>query len=344
MTKRRMITVLAALSLLLCGSLPAAQDDAAPALPGLATADGEGGAGQLSAQELNTQLSRHLQHIEQLETELGWSDPALIEAYSDLAAWYREHDMSEEAMSQLTQALYLSRIATGLQSERQLPIVNQIIDTASAAGDWVAVDKHKALAFYIGARAFSPDDMSYVEMVDDYGRWKTRLVRENLLGLDFRSRNRLAEDASEFYRRELARIEEEGVIPEAELVSLIHGKSQIDIEVAQSVAATPYTYFEGTASRYVSETVCDMVRDANGKVSRVCYSVQRENPRYRESQRDAKRFAVQRYLRSVELAITRLETIQNQPVLTAEERDSLTTQIREMEVAADRIGRSARRY
>ena len=114
--------------------------------------------------------------------------------------------------------------------------------------------------------------------------------------------------------------------------------------IARYLAETPYQYFPGTVSQYVNETVCSNVRDASGNVVRSCYTVQRENPRYRQSQQDAKRLAVMRSQRQVEYTVDRLQAIlDSHPDMPVAQRMEVELRIGEMLAESRRIVQVSRR-
>jgi hypothetical protein len=69
-----------------------------------------------------------------------------------------------------------------------------------------------------------------------------------------------------------------------------------------------------------------------------------ENPRYRQSQRDAKRFEMSRYTRELMKSIERLRSIKDQStVLSSSEKQQLEIQIAELEAESEQLLRASRR-
>ncbi|MBO6659000.1 MAG: hypothetical protein JJ934_19060 [Pseudomonadales bacterium] len=296
------------------------------------------------ALEISREQAAREAAIIDLQSNLGVYSPELQEAYSDFGAFYREIEDYESAVEMYSEALQVARINTGLQSEQQLPIIEELVVTNTRQKDWQAVDDLKHLNYQIVRRLYEPDDESYLEAMQAFGSWKLRVIRENILDLPPRGILNTATDLSEFYERELSRIESQpSVVPES-LLTMIYGKTQADLTLARSVAGTPYTAFQGNASRYVTETRCRNVR-RNGQVVRDCVQVQVENPRYRQSQRDAKNFALGRYVKRIESSIERLRIIRaTNRDLSASEIAMLDTQIAELSTESDQILRSGRSF
>ena len=113
--------------------------------------------------------------------------------------------------------------------------------------------------------------------------------------------------------------------------------------MARAIASTPYTSFEGTVSRYLNQQRCRNVRNATGQTVRECVNVQVENPRYRQSQADAKQIAMNRRARAVQESIDRLRQIYDQSSdLGRVGRAELEAQIADLETQAFQLLRQSR--
>ena len=298
--------------------------------------------------EVARELNLRLQAIDEMQGSQGIYAAQLQEAYGDLAALFAEIEDFESAIRVYTDALQISRINTGLYGDQQLPIIDSLIDSNSQLRDWEETDDLHELRYHISSRLYELGDPAYLEAAENYGAWKLRLLRQNLLDLGYRSYSSSAEDLSDFYARLLENLAlQEDTRPE-NLIGIIQGKSETDLVLARAIASTPYTAFEGTASRYLTQQRCRNVRNAAGQVSRECVNVQVENPRYRQSQVDAKRYAMSRRTRAVQESIDRLKQIYQQSTdLGRMERDELEAQIAELETQAYQLlnqSRSRRRF
>lgn len=297
-----------------------------------------------SAVDISQELELRRAHLEALQTELGVYDLRLAEAYSDLAGFYAEHDEPLQAAELYREALMVVRVNAGLYTDQQLPVLDSLISANEAAGLWEKVDDSRHLKFSIQSRLYSPVDDRYLAAVTDFGSWKLRLLRENLLQQNYRTLTREAEGLSDFYNTALARIDQSGRGNVPGLTPLLYGKSVTELELARYAAETPYQYFQGTVSQYISQTVCNNVQAPDGTVQRSCYTVQRENPRYRQSQQDAKRLAVLRSMRQVDTTLDRLQYILDaNPAMAVEDRERLQRQVGELRVEYERVERVSRR-
>lgn len=293
--------------------------------------------------ELGRELQQRLAAIEDQQSELGIYHPSLIENYSDMASLYLELEDFDSAASTLNDALQIARINTGLYSEQQLPLLDELIGSHVRRQDWQQVDDLVHLDHHISSRVYESTDDQYLAAADDYGNWKLRLLRENLLQLSNSGLFNEAEDLSEFYGRVLLNVELADEVDPQDVLRLLLGKSQADMSLARAIANTPYDYFQGTASPYITQTRCRNVAGPNGQLVRRCFNVQVENPRYRQSQRDAKRFALNRNINALNQVIERMALIRDNSDLSAGERAQLDTQIANLRLEAETVIRNSRR-
>ena len=289
------------------------------------------------------ELDLRRQAIDEMQGSQGIYSPQLQEAYGDLAALYAEVGDFESAIRVYTDALQISRINTGLYSDEQLPIIASLIQSNSQLSNWEETDDLHELRYHISSRFYELGDLAYLEAAENYGEWKLRLLRQNLLDLGYRSYSRNAEDLSDFYERLLDNLEIQTDTRPKNLIGIITGKSETDLVLARAIASTPYTSFEGTVSRYLNQQRCRNVRNATGQTVRECVNVQVENPRYRQSQADAKQIAMNRRARAVQESIDRLRQIYEQSSdLGRVGRAELEAQIADLETQAFQLLRQSR--
>lgn len=296
------------------------------------------------ALKISQEISARQAAIENIQSDLGVFDQSLIEVYGETARFYAELQDYESAIGLYTEALQIARINTGLYSHEQLPILDSLIDNNSRFNQWREVDNLQELNYLINSRLYDDTNLEYLEAVDRYGTWKLRLVRENLLDQSRFTLLNTAEELSRFYNRTIERLEFAPEIHRVDLLPIIYSKSQVDLTLARSVAATPYTAFQGTERQYVNQTRCRNIRNSQGQVQRQCSTVQVENPRYRASQREAKQFALQRHTRNVSRSITMLEGIRNSSTeLSNSAKQQIEVQIGELVMESEQLVRSSRK-
>ena len=296
------------------------------------------------ALEISREIGAHQAGIEEIQTKIGIYDQSLIEAYSSLAALYDEIEDYQNASAVFLDALQVARINTGLYSAEQIPLVRLLIENKIKAEEWRSVDDFHELEYLISSRVFAPLDSGYLNSVQSYGAWKLRVIRENLFNQSGQSLVLTAGEVSSFYNRVIGKVEQEAGLQNRNLLNVLYTKTQVDMTLARYIASVPYTSFQGTASPFINQTRCRNIPNSRGQAVRQCYAVQVENPRYRQSQREAKRFAVSRHTRAVSRSIGKLENIRNNnSELTNAEKQNIDIQISELVMESERLLRGSDR-
>ena len=66
--------------------------------------------------------------------------------------------------------MHVSRVNTGLNTVDQIPIVQNMIDSHAALGQWAEVDLYQNYLFYIQQRTYGPNDPRIIP-VQQLGEW-----------------------------------------------------------------------------------------------------------------------------------------------------------------------------
>ena len=293
--------------------------------------------------EISREIARRETLIDDLRYSAGVYSEQLREVQEDLGAYLLEVEDFEEAAQIFTEALQIARINTGLYSEDQLPLINALIASNTKMKAWSQADDFQSLHIHIADRLYSTADGRFLHAARQYGDWRFRVMSENLLDDSYQGLARTAEDLSEFYGSLIGALESEGLERSADLLDFVFAKAETDLVLIRSIASAPYTDFPGTVSPYMYRSRCRNVRDANGQVVQQCTNIQVENPRYRQSQRDAKQVAVNRQIRHIREAIQRIEIVRDSaPALDSEERDVLDSRIARLELETQQLVRQSR--
>ena len=293
--------------------------------------------------EISREIARRETLIDDLRYSAGVYSEQLREVQEDLGAYLLEVGDFEKAAQIFTEALQIARINTGLYSEDQLPLINALIASNTKMKAWSQADDFQSLHIHIADRLYSTADGRFLHAARQYGDWRFRVMSENLLDDSYQGLARTAEDLSEFYGSLIGALESEGLERSADLLDFVFAKAETDLVLIRAIASAPYTDFPGTVSPYMYRSRCRNVRDANGQVVQQCTNIQVENPRYRQSQRDAKQVAVNRQIRHIREAIQRIEIVRDSaPALDSEERDVLDSRIARLELETQQLVRQSR--
>ncbi len=320
----------------------------APAVPAQppAPAGGPEAAGApeaASAPEAARELRLRRRAVERIRSERGPFDPGLLEAYADLAAFQAGAGDHEGARDAYRDALQVARVGSGPYGAAQLPPLAALIEASGRLEDWAEVDGLVHLEHHVSRRLYGPADDRYLRAAQRYGVWKLRLAREDLLERGG-GRLRDVEELAGFYEELTASLDGLPDVDPRRRLELLYGQARAGLMLARTAAATPSSRFEGTASPYVTETRCRIVRLPNGQARRECRRVQVANPRYLESQRDAKQMAVARRARDLERVLGRLRAVRDgDNGLSGAERARAAERIGRIEGEAQAAARAGRR-
>ncbi len=293
--------------------------------------------------EISREIARREALIDELRYSSGVYSDQLREVQADLGAYLIEVEDFEGAAKVYSEALQITRINTGLYSEEQLPLIKALIASNAKSKAWDKADDFQSLHLHIASRLYSKTDGRFLTAARQYGDWRFRVMSENLLDDSYLGLARTAEELSAFYGDVIVALESKGQENSGDLLDFVFSKAETDMVLIRAIATTPYTDFPGTVSPYVYQSRCRNVRDANGQVVQQCTNIQVENPRYRQSQRDAKQVAVNRQVRSIREAIDRIEKLRDSaPQLDRDEVDVLDSRIARLELEIQQMLRQAR--
>ncbi len=137
-------------------------------LAGLADADATAASGTRVAPEpFET-------HIELIERDGGALDQRLAEHFLGLGLAHRENGDLDDALDAFERALHVNRINKGLHHLVHVPIIDLLIETAAAKGDWHTVDRHQRLRYWIHRRERDGHSDEYIDATLAFASWQTR--------------------------------------------------------------------------------------------------------------------------------------------------------------------------
>lgn len=285
------------------------------------------------------------QRLDELRREHGVYDPALIEAWGDLAARRAEDGDHEQAAEAWNEALQISRISDGLYDPSQLRIIEQLAMAYEKAGEREDADTYHYLLFHTRSRLHEPDSLESVDAVIDWSEWKLRrsTAREDgiypgaLSGSELESLWNQQADALDVLQSR----SEPGTAPDdARYGSLLHLRALTGLGMASRILQRPaYLFDPPLAQEYVTRRVCRNVADPSGGTRRECATQQVENPQYRRAQVAERSQQAERSLRATRRTLSRLENWQAGTPVEAVGSDELES----LDRALARLEQNARR-
>ena len=109
--------------------------------------------------------------IARIELDGGAWDRSLVEELSALGSLQQQQGDHPGALETLTRAMHVNRINDGLHTLNQVPVVEQMIDSYMALGDWENVDLYQNYLYFVQLKAFGREDPRLIPVLNDLGQW-----------------------------------------------------------------------------------------------------------------------------------------------------------------------------
>ena len=109
--------------------------------------------------------------IMQLEKTNGAYNVRVAEESIGLGITYRKLGQYQKAIEAFNRALQINRVKRGPEDPTQLPILEQIIKTNTAAADWKALEDNYQLLYWLNQRIYGEDDARLLKVIYRLARW-----------------------------------------------------------------------------------------------------------------------------------------------------------------------------
>lgn len=119
---------------------------------------------------------------EELELLGGPYQDALAEPLAGLARQYRQRGEYSEALTAYRRALHVIRINDGLYSERQIPILRELLMTFRETGDYQSLDQRYEYFFRLYGSGKPPYSELRLRAALEYLRWQREALIRDLKG------------------------------------------------------------------------------------------------------------------------------------------------------------------
>jgi hypothetical protein len=126
--------------------------------------------------------------VSELELQGGPYSDALAEPLVGLGRFYQNSGDPEQAQRLYRRALHIVRVNDGLYSERQIPILRELLNGYRASGEWETLDERYDYYFRLYGNGQPPYSNVRLQASLGYMRWQREAVR---LGLDDKVHDRL---------------------------------------------------------------------------------------------------------------------------------------------------------
>lgn len=133
-------------------------------------------AGAAPSGELNLDQSLSLQQFQEavnaIEYQGGAWDIALTENLSSIGEIYQQQGMYQEAIDSFSRAMHVSRVNFGLNSLDHIPLVERMVDSYLALGDWESANQYQDYLYYTQSREYGLDDPRMASVMHRRANWE----------------------------------------------------------------------------------------------------------------------------------------------------------------------------
>ena len=131
--------------------------------------------------ELDPEFEERMQDIQRFDEAItdseilagAWGN-SLVEQLNSLGSLQQQQGDHLGAIETHERAIHVQRINSGLHTIDQAPLVEQMIDSFIAMGDWTQVDVYQNYLFYIQQKFYGNDDPRLIPALGDLADWHTR--------------------------------------------------------------------------------------------------------------------------------------------------------------------------
>ncbi|MBL4821730.1 MAG: hypothetical protein JKY98_12190 [Gammaproteobacteria bacterium] len=109
--------------------------------------------------------------IDELELEGGAWGQGLAQELTALGSLHQQQGTYLEAVEVYTRAMHVSRVNYGLDNLEQVPVVEQLIGSHVALGQWEKADQLHSYLYYTQKKAFGANDPRMIPVLDRLAKW-----------------------------------------------------------------------------------------------------------------------------------------------------------------------------
>ena len=136
------------------------------------SASGADTAGGQTADRVDTsEIERYERDINETAGREGLYSIGLREQYVSLGELYQKNNEHENAIKAFEDAMHIDRVNEGLFTEKQIPLVENIIESYTAMADFDAVNDQQAYLYYVNQRAYAADDPRLLAAKENWADW-----------------------------------------------------------------------------------------------------------------------------------------------------------------------------
>lgn len=173
------------------------------------------------------------EEIDRLADELTPHDLRLAEPLLDFGRMMQEMDMHEEAAHSFEKALHIFRVNHGLYDNRQLEVVDGLLESREALAEWKEVDNLQHFRFHLARQQIPADTETRLNALMELTLWKLHAARHGLLSDPLHDTH----EAAQLHRSELRELPQDA--PPEKVAQLYLGIADLELTQAQHKASMP---------------------------------------------------------------------------------------------------------
>lgn len=257
------------------------------------------------ASPIDPSILQYLNQITEQEKLHGAYDPQLSEQLLGLGLLYQNQKQYVESGKVLNRALHIKKINDGLQSMTQVPVLDALIKTNTAARNWDELDKNYYLLLWVHQRNLKSGDPALLPVILAVGRWKLEAYSNSLLS---DSPAAVLTDLKGMFQTTVDIMEDLYGENDPRLTGPLKILSLTGYQQITLIDSAPIGEFEGFGNRVSFQQVCQPVF-VNGRLQMVCYVAEVPNPNFYVSKQQTKDLRMGEQMNSVRSLLSRIVKI-----------------------------------
>jgi hypothetical protein len=122
-------------------------------------------------------IRRYSSAVTDIELDGGAWDGGLVEELASLGRLQQQQGNHIGAIQTLDRAIHVNRINSGLYTLEQIPVVEQLIQSHMALGDWEEADIYNNYLFHVQQKAYGFDDPRLIPVLERLATWNIQAFK-----------------------------------------------------------------------------------------------------------------------------------------------------------------------
>ena len=225
-------------------------------------------------------------YITDLESRFGPYAPGLSEQLLGLGAAYQQQGLHEEAAAVFKRGVHIARINNGLYSELQIPLLQRLIQSLVAVGDYDSADERQYYLYRVQAEIYGRQSEEMSVAMLERAEWERDAYYLHLGDTSFMRLLRMWE----LYSSVLRNVARNQGNNSPELLRPLNGLLETQYMISMYSPETPSGFYAsgGPDNNYAEESRFSMIRVSNYKQGQAVLTAMRDVYGYNEGEGSVK--------------------------------------------------------